>query len=178
MERASKKTKTSFMRPAHVKNYLHVFINCMIENPAFDSQTKENMTTRAADFGSKCTLPEEFFDKVAKCGVLDHLMTFAAIKAQQMLKKTDGSKSSRIKSNIKLSFHFHMCCPVEKLDDANLAGTKKSTECTLILTEGDSAKALAMAGIAVVGRDTFGVFPLRSSLIRSCLHYRDRYLFP
>lgn len=33
---------------------------------------------------------------------------------------------------------------IPKLEDANLAGTKRSDECTLILTEGDSAKALAM----------------------------------
>lgn len=29
---------------------------------------------------------------------------------------------------------------IPKLEDANDAGTKKSEECTLILTEGDSAK--------------------------------------
>lgn len=36
---------------------------------------------------------------------------------------------------------------VPKLDDANWAGTEKSHLCTLILTEGDSAKALAVAGL-------------------------------
>merc|ERR1740127_177032 len=50
---------------------------------------------------------------------------------------------------------------IPKLEDANWAGTKNSEECTLILTEGDSAKALAMAGLSIVGRDRFGVFPLR-----------------
>jgi DNA topoisomerase-2 len=48
-----------------------------------------------------------------------------------------------------------------KLDDANYAGTAKGKDCTLILTEGDSAKALAMSGLGVVGRDYFGVFPLK-----------------
>lgn len=52
-----------------------------------------------------------------------------------------------------------------KLSDANNAGTKKASECTLILTEGDSAKALAIAGLGVVGRDNFGVFPLRGKLL-------------
>jgi DNA topoisomerase-2 len=37
---------------------------------------------------------------------------------------------------------------VPKLYDANQAGGPKSSECTLILTEGDSAKALAIAGIS------------------------------
>jgi DNA topoisomerase-2 len=52
-----------------------------------------------------------------------------------------------------------------KLSDANNAGTKKGSDCTLILTEGDSAKSLAVAGLAVVGRDNFGVFPLRGKLL-------------
>lgn len=54
---------------------------------------------------------------------------------------------------------------IPKLDDANLAGTTKSPECTLIVTEGDSAKALAVAGLAVVGRDLFGVFPLKGKML-------------
>ena len=41
---------------------------------------------------------------------------------------------------------------VSKLEDANDAGTKNSIDCTLILTEGDSAKTLAVAGLSVIGR--------------------------
>ena len=52
-----------------------------------------------------------------------------------------------------------------KLADANNAGGRHSERCTLILTEGDSAKALAVAGLGVVGRDNFGVFPLRGKLL-------------
>ena len=52
-----------------------------------------------------------------------------------------------------------------KLSDANNAGTKKAQECTLILTEGDSAKSLAVAGLSVIGRDNYGVFPLRGKLL-------------
>ena len=51
------------------------------------------------------------------------------------------------------------------MDDANHAGTSKSKDCTLILTEGDSAKALAMSGLGVVGRDFYGVFPLKGKLL-------------
>lgn len=50
-------------------------------------------------------------------------------------------------------------------EDANDAGTKNSLNCTLILTEGDSAKSLAVAGLGTVGRDTYGVFPLRGKLL-------------
>lgn len=52
-----------------------------------------------------------------------------------------------------------------KLVDANNAGGRHAKDCTLILTEGDSAKALAEAGLGVVGRDNFGVFPLRGKLL-------------
>ena len=48
-----------------------------------------------------------------------------------------------------------------------VTGTKTSDECTLILTEGDSAKALAVSGLSVVGRDRFGVFPLRGKLLNA-----------
>ena len=51
------------------------------------------------------------------------------------------------------------------MEDANWAGTKKAEKCLLILTEGDSAKALAMAGIEVRGRNRFGVFPLKGKLL-------------
>jgi len=38
---------------------------------------------------------------------------------------------------------------IKKLDDAAFAGSKnKAAACTLILTEGDSAKALAVAGVS------------------------------
>ncbi|KAL8541340.1 hypothetical protein ACS0TY_002551 [Phlomoides rotata] len=64
----------------------------------------------------------------------------------------DGAKHSRIYG-------------LAKLADANEAGGKNSEKCTLILTEGDSAKALAIVGHAVVGRDHYGVFPLRGKLL-------------
>jgi hypothetical protein len=63
-----------------------------------------------------------------------------------------------------LLLNTYSCCHsagVSKLSDANDAGTRNSHMCTLILTEGDSAKSLAMSGLSVVGHDHWGVFPLR-----------------
>ena len=54
---------------------------------------------------------------------------------------------------------------ITKLEDANNAGGRNAKRCTLILTEGDSAKALAVSGLGVVGRDDYGVFPLRGKLL-------------
>ncbi len=38
VETLNKKNKGANIKPFMVKNYLSVFINCMIENPAFESQ--------------------------------------------------------------------------------------------------------------------------------------------
>ena len=94
-ERIARKTDTTLRAP-HVKNYLHVFINCKIENPAFDSQTKEHLASRVAKFGSRCALSDEFVDAVARCGVEDLLVSFT--QSTQPLKKSDDTASPRIKS--------------------------------------------------------------------------------
>ncbi|KAJ3203013.1 DNA topoisomerase 2 [Entophlyctis luteolus] len=144
--------KESIVKPHLVKSQLSIFVNCLIENPAFDSQTKENMTLKSSSFGSKCNLSEEFLKKVAKSGVIESILAVAKFKSDQALKKTDGGKRTRISG-------------IAKLDDANNAGTRSGSQCTLILTEGDSAKSLAVSGLGVVGRDYYGVFPLRGKLL-------------
>ncbi|KAL9420945.1 hypothetical protein AB3S75_038503 [Citrus x aurantiifolia] len=149
----NKKNKNANVKAHNVKNHLWVFVNALIDNPAFDSQTKETLTLRQSSFGSKCELSEEFLKKVtAKSGIVETLLSWANFKQSKDLKKNDGTKTEDVRG-------------ISKLDDANLAGGRNSEQCTLILTEGDSAKALAMAGLSVVGRDRFGVFPLRGKLL-------------
>lgn len=67
---------------SQIKSHMWVFINCLIENPAFDSQTKENMTLPIKSFGSKCTLSEKFIGKVLKMGIVENIMAFMQAKAQ------------------------------------------------------------------------------------------------
>ncbi|PIA48452.1 hypothetical protein AQUCO_01400799v1 [Aquilegia coerulea] len=134
-----------------VKTHVWIFVNALIDNPAFDSQTKETLTTRQSSFGSKCELSPAFLDKVSKSKIVEMVRSWAQHKAQKEKSKTDGKKGRLY--------------GLAKLEDANLAGGKNSEECTLILTEGDSAKTLAVAGLSVVGRNKFGVFPLRGKLL-------------
>lgn len=47
-----------------VKNHMWLFVNCLIENPTFDSQTKENMTLQQKTFGSTCPLSDKFIKQV------------------------------------------------------------------------------------------------------------------
>jgi len=145
----TKKKKT--VKTQHIKDNLFVFVKALIVNPSFDSQSKETLTTPVAKFGSKCELSEKFYDKLFKIGIVDKALSITEFYDKKKLVKTDGKKLSRI--------------IVSKLDDANFAGTKQSAECTLILTEGDSAKTMAISGLSVIGRDKYGVFPLRGKIL-------------
>ena len=58
-----KKNKAAPVKPFQIKNHMWLFVNCLVENPTFDSQTKENMTLKHSAFGSKCTVGEEFINK-------------------------------------------------------------------------------------------------------------------
>lgn len=152
IEAVKKKNKNAPIKPFQIKNYVWIFINSLIENPTFDSQTKETLTLKQSAFGSKCVLSDDFIKKILKTPVMEIILDTVQKKTDQLMKKTDGSKKIRITG-------------LPKLEDANKAGTKEGHKCILILTEGDSAKSLAMSGIGVVGRDYFGVYPLRGKLL-------------
>jgi DNA topoisomerase-2 len=146
------------VRDAFIRDNLMVFVNSIIVNPAFDSQTKETLTTNMRDFGSKIEdIPDDFIEILAKSGIADRAVAQNQFQESQALKKTDGKKTRRITD-------------IPKLTDAGFAGdSKHSGQCTLILTEGDSAKAMAISGISVLkdGSDYFGVFPLRGKLMNT-----------
>ncbi|CAE6368969.1 unnamed protein product [Rhizoctonia solani] len=147
-----KKNKGAKVKPQTIRNHMWIFVNSLIENPTFDSQTKEWLTLPSSKFGSRPHVSEDFMKKVAKSGIIDNVLSWAKFKADQENKKTDGTKRTRLTG-------------IAKLSDANNAGGKQAAECTLILTEGDSAKSLAEAGLSVAGRNNFGIFPLRGKLL-------------
>ena len=147
-----KKKKKVVVKPVTIKEQLMVFVNCMIENPAFDSQTKDYMNTPISKFGSKFEISDKFIDKLAKMGVMDAAISLNEVKENKAAKKTDGRKSRTIKG-------------VPKLIDANKAGTSQGWKCTLLLVEGDSAKAGAVSGLSKEDRDWFGIFPLKGKLL-------------
>jgi DNA topoisomerase-2 len=140
------------IKPGQLKDSVIFFINATIVNPAFDSQTKETLTTPASKFGSVFKTDGKIVTGLMKLGLLDEAIAILDAKANKDVKKTDGSKKKTIRG-------------MPKLVDASLAGTAKSDQCTLILTEGDSAASSAIAGLAVVGRELWGVFPLRGKLL-------------
>jgi len=113
------------------------------------------MTLKVSNFGSLCNIPKSFIDEIQeKTDIVQSVIAEAQAKMTAQMDKSSKSfgKGKRVLG-------------IPKLEDANDAGTKHAQECTLILTEGDSAKSLAVAGLAVIGRDKYGVFPLRGKLL-------------
>ena len=145
-----------------VKRHLCVFVNALIENPSFDSQMKENLNTSPSAFGSQYNLSEKFLNSIMQDeesggpGIIEHVVRTALGRQQANLINLVGGNKKRTRRQL---------LNIPKLDDAHLAGSDKGSECTLILTEGDSAKALAVAGLEVIGRELFGVFPLRGKFL-------------
>ena len=147
-----KKKHKKDIKGKYVKNYLSIYLNAIIENPSFDSQAKERLITPKSKFGSMPTISDKYIKKVCESGLSERVMQFSDFKEKTLAKKTNGTKKGKIRD-------------IPKLDDANWAGTRKSEQCTLILTEGDSAKSMAIAGLSVVGRDKYGVFPLKGKVL-------------
>ena len=141
------------VKPSLVKDHLAIFITSMIENPSFTSQTKETLTTKSSAFGSSPKLSEECLKKIiSKLAIVPKILEAQSAKDAKDNSKTDGKKQSRITG-------------IPKLDDAISAGTKDSAKCTLILTEGDSAKAMALSGLSQEQRKFFGVYPLKGKVL-------------
>ena len=145
------KKKKITVNANNIKEQLFVFIRCDIENPAFDSQTKDYMNTPVSKFGSTCLVSDKFIDKLAKLGVMENACAIHEVKENKAAKKNDGSKSKSIRG-------------IPKLIDANWAGTTKSNDCTIIFCEGDSAKAGIVSGLSSEDRNIIGVYPMKGKL--------------
>ncbi len=152
-EMIQEKNKNITIKPQYIRDNLFVFINCLIVNPDFSSQTKEKNITKVQNFGSKFTASEDFIKSLYKSSIVENVLHLADAKEKKLQSKTDGKKTNRV--------------IIAKLDDANKAGTKESKKCTIIFTEGDSAKTTAISGMSVVGRDYYGAFPLRGKLLNT-----------
>ncbi len=152
IEIINKKNKDLKVKPDAVKMNITLFIVCSIEDPSFNSQVKDKLTTKQSTFGSICELSEDFITKFSKSGIIDEVISLTEFKENKELKKSDGKKQKSLKD-------------LFKLDDAEDAGTQNSHNCRLILTEGDSAKAFAKEGLEIIGSKLYGVFPLRGKLL-------------
>jgi len=152
-ETANKKNKDLKVREVDIKNHMFLFLIATVKNPSFPNQIKEKLSTKASAFGCVIEVSEKFVKNVlTKCGIVDAAVNLVKFKEEKKLASSDGRQRSDIGK-------------IPKYESANWAGTKKSKHCTLILTEGDSAKSSVMSGINILGRDKYGVFALKGKLI-------------
>ena len=146
------KKKKIKVNAASIKEQLILFLRCDIENPSFDSQTKDYMNTPSARFGSSCSVSDNFIEKVAKMGVMDVACNLTEVKENKLAKKTDGSKTKNVRG-------------INNFVDANFGGTVHSKDCILILCEGLSAMSGIVSGLSSDDRNIIGIYPLKGKLL-------------
>jgi DNA topoisomerase-2 len=154
LEALTKKFKDIIFKPQHIKDNLFLFVNSTIVNPTFDSQVKDCLTTPIKSFGSKCDISKQLITKIINSELAEKIYESATESTNKKLSKTDGKKQSKLKG-------------IPNLEDAIWAGTNKSEQCTLILTEGLSAASMAISGLSIVGREKYGVFPLKGKILNT-----------
>lgn len=133
------------IRSSDIKNKFHLFLVSKIANPSFDSQTKENMSLKIED---SFELSDGLYKKLMKSQIIENILAWVQMKEQMELNKLNKKAAGKT-------------LRIDKLVDAHKAGTSEGFKCALFLAEGDSAKGSTVTGLSVVGRDYYGVFPLR-----------------
>lgn len=84
----TKKNKAATVKAAQIRNHMWIFVNALIENPTFDSQTKDTLTLPASKFGTKPSLSEEFFKKGANAYCIAFSMCLISFQSpKQVLSK-------------------------------------------------------------------------------------------
>jgi len=146
-ELARKQKCAAAVRPQTVREHLAVLCVALVDKPRFTSQSKESLSTPAKAFGFSVDFSPRFLQKLARSAGLEAILRQETERdlAQNLRKVAPSRREGPA---------------IEKYDPA-LDCRRCPLDCTLILTEGDSAKALAVAGLAVLGRERFGVYPLR-----------------
>eukprot|EP00281_Chroomonas_sp_CCMP1168_P017835 CAMPEP_0206219840 /NCGR_PEP_ID=MMETSP0047_2-20121206/4530_1 /ASSEMBLY_ACC=CAM_ASM_000192 /TAXON_ID=195065 /ORGANISM="Chroomonas mesostigmatica_cf, Strain CCMP1168" /LENGTH=598 /DNA_ID=CAMNT_0053642403 /DNA_START=15 /DNA_END=1808 /DNA_ORIENTATION=+ len=131
----------------YFRQHMALVVVALLPNPRFDGQTKEKLTLHVKD----TDIDEKLVEKIdKKLGLVDKvLMENEARTLAALTKKstTPAGSSARVS--------------IAKYQGANMAGKTGRNPCYLLATEGDSAKDLAVCGMEIVGRDHYGVIPLR-----------------
>ena len=148
---ASKHRGVAGLTSAAISAKLNIFVNIRLPNPGFTSQTKVELSSPI----SANSFP---IDKSHVLGVLKKSGVIAQLE-EALQSKVLGDVSKTLNARGARTVN------VEKYDSAHAAGTKASSQCTLFIVEGDSAKTMVTTGMSVIGRKHYGVFPIRGKLL-------------
>lgn len=145
IEDLTKGNKGIKIKASDIKSKFHLFLVSRIANPIFDSQTKENLSIKIVD---KVELSDKLYKLLMKSEIIQSILEWVQMKELMELNKMNkksGGKTVR----------------VENLVDAHKAGTNDGWKASLAIAEGISAKGSVVMGLSVVGRDYWGVFPIK-----------------
>lgn len=129
-----------------VRRHLSFIVSCRIVQPKYFGQTKSRLTSPKPHI----SFPDDIIKPMSHWNIKNRLDAELKSRIYKALSKTDGAKRRYISD-------------IPKLEDANEAGSSKSHQCTLILTEGNSAALFAEEFVACIpsGRDFFGWYPMK-----------------
>lgn len=137
------------VKPADVRNHLHLFIDATIVNPRYSSQTKDELITEPSAYGRTWTVPEKFIAKLVKSDIIKAILDWVAAKEQAQI-LADLRKVN--KDTDRINFRR-----IDKFADAQERHQRH--KCILFLAEGDSA---AKSLFAARGKNPYiGTFPLK-----------------
>lgn len=145
-EHIKKKTKQD-IKPSDIRNHFFLMINATINNPRYNSQTKEKLETQVKDYGTSLEIDAKTLQKIIKSNIVEEIITWAENKqkleelAALKKKNKDLDKSS-----------------LRNITKYETATSKNRSNCILFVAEGDSAgKALQSAR----NPELHGVYPLK-----------------
>lgn len=148
-EYIKKKTKQN-LKPSEIRNHLRLFLDCTINNPRYNSQTKDNLITPVSSYGAPYKVSEKFIKKLLGTDIVKEIIEWAERRQRQDLLAEARAKSKLEKNDL---------AEIVKYEPAN---SNDPAEKILILAEGDSA-----ANPIIATRDParHGVFPMRGASI-------------
>jgi DNA topoisomerase-2 len=148
--KGKKKPRSQKLYPNDVKRHVSMFVSCWLGDPKFDGQTKTALRSPTP----KISIDEKILQPIMKWDLVNRLYAELEAKHFRASAKSDGKKIKTLTSDI-------------KGEDANDAGTARSANCTLYVTEGKSAMGFAVTMLSLFekGRDFIGLLPLKGKLL-------------
>lgn len=145
------KVKSPKLTLKDVKENLRIVVSVRVTNPGWDSQSKNKFKKR----GFTITVPEDKIKPLERWQFVAKLKAVLEAKKFSMLTSSDGKKKRFL--------------GMIKGEDASEAGGPRSSQCTLMLMEGSSAKGygLTLCRFIPEGRKRIGLLPLRGKLLNA-----------
>lgn len=138
--------------PSFVARHALLVGSVLVEDPRYTSQQKTVLSSPAKSFGWDLkTLPDAFVSALERSALIDLALEHARWKADQTAAKACKTAPSSGRGG---GGHG-----IPKYEPAH------GKHATLIVTEGDSAKNFAVAGVSVTGRKRYGIYPLRGKFL-------------